>query len=181
MLRQFSVDVKEDPRDERNMKFSAFAKKQRDYTPEDRVQAMINASSQERFQPKEEFTRLKFDPNVRHRLPEMDNTIVYRAMQGFEPDYEPQSNYVAIKRNGKTWHLFNGARFPLGRMAQMIAVYIRGKHTPLYDPKYSGEFGDNCVVVNAANQFTTGNKRQWKMYRKYTGYVGNMKETVMRE
>lgn len=136
---------------------------------------------EEMLVPKKEFTQLPFDPNVRHKIDDIENHLVWRGLVGFEPDYEPQSQYCAITRNGKTWHLFNAARFPLGRMARMIAVYIRGKHKPVYDPKYSGEHGDYCVVVNAAKQYVTGNKNNWKMYRKYTGYVGNMKETVMRE
>ena len=140
----------------------------------------MNVVGPETFIPKEEFTRLPFDPNVRQRFDDMDNTLIWRSMVGLEPDYEPQSNYVAIKHNGKTWHLFNAARFPLGRMAEMISIYIRGKHKPVYDAKYSGEHGDFCVVVNASKQYVTGNKKNWKMYRNYTGYVGNMKETVMR-
>ena len=112
----------------------------------------------ETFFPKEEFTKLPFDPNTRLRHETMDNHIIYRALRGYIPDYEPQSNYCAVEHKGNTWHLFNAARFPLGRMAQMIAVHIRGKHTPLYDPKYSGEHGDFVVVVNAQKQFVTGRK-----------------------
>ena len=65
-------------------------------------------------------------------------------------------------------------------MAKMISEYIRGKHTPMYNPQYSGEHGDMCVVVNAAKQFVTGNKKNLKMYRKHTGYTGHLNETVMR-
>jgi large subunit ribosomal protein L13 len=65
-------------------------------------------------------------------------------------------------------------------MAEMISVYIRGKHKPTYDPKYSGADGDMCVVVNASKPLTTGNKGNLKVYRRYTGYVGNMKETSMK-
>ena len=36
----------------------------------------------------------------------------------------------------------------LGRMARMIAVYIRGKHKPTY-VKNRFDLGDRCVVVNA--------------------------------
>ena len=65
-------------------------------------------------------------------------------------------------------------------MAELIATYIRGKHKPTYNPQYSGADGDFCVVVNASKQFVTGRKKDLKMYYKHTGYVGNMKETVMR-
>lgn len=42
--------------------------------------------------------------------------------------------YVALSHNGKTVHLFNAARFPVGRMAVLISKYIRGVHKPGYMP-----------------------------------------------
>ena len=46
---------------------------------------------------------------------------------------------------------------PLGRMAQMIGVFIRGKHKPGY--AYNRfDMGDKCVVVNASKVKVTGNK-----------------------
>jgi len=69
---------------------------------------------------------------------------------------------------------------PLGRMAQMIGVFIRGKHKPGY--AYNRfDMGDKCVVVNASKVKVTGNKMDQKIYRHYTGYVGNLKEIPMRE
>ena len=88
--------------------------------------------------------------------------------------------YVAVQHEGKTWHLFNGARMPLGRIAKLAADYLRGKHKPTYVANKSGADGDYCVIVNAANQHVTGRKRDQKLYRNYTGYVGNMKETTLR-
>lgn len=37
------------------------------------------------FEPKEEHTRLKFDPNIRHRPMEMPNHLIYRYMYGMIP------------------------------------------------------------------------------------------------
>lgn len=75
-------------------------------------------------------SRLKFDPDVRSIAEEFDNRLIYRYMQGVLPEREPESAYVAINHKGEIWHLFNAARMPLGRMATMIAVVIRGKHKP---------------------------------------------------
>ena len=86
----------------------------------------------EPFVPKEEYTRLPFDPNIRHRMEEMPNQLVYRALRGVIPEKEPESCYVAVQHAGKTYHLFNAARIPLGRMAELCAIYIRGKHKPTY-------------------------------------------------
>jgi large subunit ribosomal protein L13 len=62
----------------------------------------------------------------------------------------------------------------------MIGVFIRGKHKPGY--AYNRfDMGDKCVVVNASKVKVTGNKMDQKIYRHYTGYVGNLKEIPMRE
>lgn len=44
---------------------------------------------------------------------------------------------------------------PLGRMAQMIAVFVRGKHKPMYVGNRF-DLGDKCVVVNADKVMVTG-------------------------
>ena len=106
---------------------------------------------------------------------------MYEAALGFQPVKAPQSCYVAVNHKGKTFHLFNAARYPLGRMARQISVFIRGKHKPTYDPTKSGEDGDMCVVVNAKRQWTGGNRKDNKKYYKHTGYPGGLKVKTMRE
>jgi len=56
---------------------------------------------------------------------------LYNAM----PPKQAESSYVAVEHLGKTYHLFNAARMPLGRMAERIATFVRGKHKPIYDKK----------------------------------------------
>ena len=124
---------------------------------------------------------MPFDPNVRPRLVEMDPKIAYEANLGFQPVKPPQSCYVAVNHKGQTWHLFNAARFPLGRMAKQISIFIRGKHKPTYNPVTSGEDGDICVVVNAKRQWTGGNRKDNKKYYKHTGYPGGLKVKSMRD
>ena len=53
--------------------------------------------------------------------------------------------------------MFNAQRMPLGRMAEMISVFIRGKHKREYRNNMY-ELGDTCVVVNASKIYATGNK-----------------------
>jgi large subunit ribosomal protein L13 len=65
-------------------------------------------------------------------------------------------------------------------MAQMIAIFIRGKHKPTYE-KNRFDIGDKCVVVNAAKVRTTGDKMNQKLYRHYTGYPGGLKEVLMKD
>jgi hypothetical protein len=44
-----------------------------------------------RFKPKEEFTKIPFDPNIRLRLPEFTEKEQYNFMFGEQPEEEPQS------------------------------------------------------------------------------------------
>ena len=69
---------------------------------------------------------------------------------------------------------------PLGRIARLAADFLRGKNKPNYVARTPGIHGDFVVVVNAANQWMTGRKAHSKVYRKYTGYVGNMKTMSMK-
>ena len=184
-IRNFSTSNQiEDQREiqpEKQMKFSAFARKPRDYSVDEAEELKKRmAIKAEPFQPKKEYSRIEFDPNIRHRMDNMDNTMIYRALEYKEPHALPESMYCAVQYEGKTWHLFNAGRMPLGRIAQMAADFLRGKNKPNYVHNKMGEHGDYCVVVNATKQHMTGRKAQQKIYRKYTGYVGNMKTTSMK-
>jgi large subunit ribosomal protein L13 len=64
---------------------------------------------------------------------------------------------------------------PVGRMAVLISQYLRGKHRPQYR-KNSFLQTDKCIVVNMADPFFTGRKRQQKVYRHHTGFPGGLKE-----
>lgn len=141
------------------MKFSAFARKEKDYSVDKKeIINKRNVLVDTPFVPKPEYSRIDFDPNIRHRMDSMDNTIIYRSLKFKEPYVDPQSTYCAVQFEGKTWHLFNAARMPLGRIAQLAAVYLRGKHKPTYVANKAGQDGDFCVIVNAQNQYMTGRK-----------------------
>ena len=66
---------------------------------------------------------------------------------------------MAVNHKGTTYHLFNAARVPVGRMAVLISQFIRGKNKPTY-VKNAYQDGDKCVVVNIADPLFTGRKRQ---------------------
>lgn len=79
-----------------------------------------------------------------------------------------------IKRN---WHLVDAKGMILGRLASKVAVYLQGKHKPDYTPHI--DTGDEIVVVNAGKIVTTGKKLKQKMYQRYSGYPGGLKETPL--
>lgn len=66
---------------------------------------------------------------------------------------------------------------PLGRLASEIAVLLRGKHKPSYQPHIDG--GDIVVVQNVGHLVLTGKKGDQKQYHRYTGYPGGIRTESM--
>jgi len=63
----------------------------------------------------------------------------------------------------------------LGRLATKVAMILMGKTKPEYTPHV--DCGDHVVVVNSKKVKVTGtNKPKQKMYRRYSGYMGGLKE-----
>ena len=74
----------------------------------------------------------------------------------------------------KKWLLVDAEGMVLGRLASEIAARLRGKHNPLFTPHV--DCGDFVVVINADKVALTGRKHQQKMYYRYSGYIGGLKE-----
>lgn len=74
------------------------------------------------------------------------------------------------------WYLVDASGKVLGRLANQIAKYLRGKHKPEYTPHTDA--GDYIVVINAAQIKVTGKKEQEKLYYRHSGFPGGIKETT---
>lgn len=74
----------------------------------------------------------------------------------------------------KKWLLVDAEGMVLGRLASEIAARLRGKHNPMFTPHV--DCGDFVVVINADKIVLTGRKHQQKMYYRYSGYIGGLKE-----
>jgi large subunit ribosomal protein L13 len=72
------------------------------------------------------------------------------------------------------WVVVDAAGMTLGRLATQIATLIRGKHKPDYTPNLGN--GDYVIVINAEKVVLTGNKMQDKLYSRYTGFPGGLKQ-----
>jgi large subunit ribosomal protein L13 len=72
----------------------------------------------------------------------------------------------------RQWHVLDATNQPLGRLASQIAVYLRGKHKPIYAPHL--DTGDFVIVVNAAKVRLSGNKMEQKRYYRHSGYPGGL-------
>ncbi|MDP3982319.1 MAG: 50S ribosomal protein L13 [bacterium] len=62
----------------------------------------------------------------------------------------------------------------LGRLATRIAVALRGKHRPSYQPHI--DQGDFVVVQNASKLKVSGKKMSQKKYYRHSGFLGGIKE-----
>ncbi|SDF08675.1 MULTISPECIES: 50S ribosomal protein L13 [Thalassobaculum] len=73
----------------------------------------------------------------------------------------------------KKWVVVDAEGLVLGRLASVIANYLRGKHKPTFTPHM--DCGDNVIVVNAEKVKLTGNKMIQKQYYWHTGHPGGIK------
>lgn len=90
-----------------------------------------------------------------------------------------RKTYMAKREEVKrSWFLLDASGKTLGRLASEIANILRGKHKPTYTPHV--DTGDGVIVINADKVVVTGNKAGHKIYRRYTGYMGGMRETPYR-
>ena len=74
----------------------------------------------------------------------------------------------------RSWWLVDAEGMTLGRLATRVASHLRGKHKPSFTPFL--DTGDHVVVVNAEKLVLTGKKLKDKLYRRYSGYPGGLKE-----
>ncbi|MDP2937838.1 MAG: 50S ribosomal protein L13 [Candidatus Omnitrophota bacterium] len=86
--------------------------------------------------------------------------------------------YVAKKEDIKRqWYLVDAKDKVLGRLAAKVAAILRGKHKPIFTPHL--DTGDGVIVINAAKIKVTGRKLKQKVYRRYSGYQGGLKEVFL--
>ena len=79
----------------------------------------------------------------------------------------------------RKWYVIDAEGKVLGRLATEVAKLLKGKHKPTYSTHM--DVGDHVIVINADKIVFTGNKLEDKMYRRHTGYIGNMKEETAKE
>lgn len=74
----------------------------------------------------------------------------------------------------KKWVMIDATGLVVGRLASIVAMRLRGKHKPTYTPHVDD--GDKVIIVNADKVVLTGRKREQKVYRHHTGFIGGIKE-----
>ena len=67
----------------------------------------------------------------------------------------------------------------VGRLASQLAPILQGKNKAIYTPHV--DCGDYIIVINAEKARFTGNKLNDKVYQRYSGYTGGLKERTAKE
>lgn len=81
--------------------------------------------------------------------------------------------------NASKWYVFDAEGVVLGRLSTRIATMLMGKNKPCYTSNQLT--GDHIVVVNAEKIRVTGNKKELKLYKNFSGYPGGLKEAPFKD
>jgi large subunit ribosomal protein L13 len=84
------------------------------------------------------------------------------------------STYFPKGEIARKWYVIDASGQTLGRLATRVARILSGKNNPRYTPFL--DTGDHVVVLNAEKVKLTGLKAESKLYRRYTGYPGGLRE-----
>ena len=85
------------------------------------------------------------------------------------------STYIpSAKEIDRKWFVVDASGKTLGRLATSAASVLSGKTNPKYVPYM--DMGDHVIVINAEKVRLTGLKSQQKVYRRYTGFPGGLRE-----
>lgn len=76
-------------------------------------------------------------------------------------------------------HTINATGKPLGRLASEVAALLRGKHR--VDFARHTDSGDVVRVFHLDSVKLTGNKLEQKVYYRYSGYPGGIKEARLKD
>ena len=74
----------------------------------------------------------------------------------------------------RKWFVIDASGQTLGRLATKAASILAGKLNPQYVPYI--DVGDHVIVINAEKVRLTGLKADSKLYRRYTGFPGGLRE-----
>jgi large subunit ribosomal protein L13 len=85
------------------------------------------------------------------------------------------STFVPSGKNiARKWYVLDASGQTLGRLSTKAASLLSGKLNPQYVPYI--DMGDHVIVINAEKIRVTGLKDQQKLYRRYTGFPGGLRE-----
>lgn len=77
------------------------------------------------------------------------------------------------------WHVLDASSKTLGRLATEIASLLLAKHKTDSEKHVAAPV--RVIVTNSDILKVTGKKKKQKMYRRYTGYPGGLRERTLQE
>lgn len=86
------------------------------------------------------------------------------------------THFANKKEIQKVWYVVDAKDKILGRLASKVASVLKGKHKTIYTPHVDS--GDGVIVINASGIKVTGRKPKQKVYRRYSGYPGGLREVT---
>ena len=87
--------------------------------------------------------------------------------------------YLRKEDRAPKWHVIDAEGRILGRLATEIADMLRGKDKPYYTPHT--DTGDYVMVINAEKVALSGKKLKNKIYARYSGWMGGLKEITAKQ
>jgi large subunit ribosomal protein L13 len=84
------------------------------------------------------------------------------------------THFLKKERGRIRWHLVDADGVVLGRLAARAARLLIGKDSPDWTP--FSDHREGIIVINAEKVRLTGRKLDQKVYRRYTGYPGGLRE-----
>lgn len=79
----------------------------------------------------------------------------------------------------RKWYVVDASEAPLGRVATQIATLLMGKGKPQFTSHI--DCGDFVVVINSDQLVVTGGKEEKKIYYRYSGYPGGLREDKLKD
>ncbi|MDR2073954.1 MAG: 50S ribosomal protein L13 [Oscillospiraceae bacterium] len=84
------------------------------------------------------------------------------------------STYMPKKESiSRVWYVLDAAGVPLGRLCAQVVLILRGKVRPIFAPHV--DCGDFVVIKNCEKVLLTGKKRERKVRKYHTGYIGHVR------
>jgi large subunit ribosomal protein L13 len=77
------------------------------------------------------------------------------------------------------WHVIDAESNTLGRLSTQIASLLLAKHRTDSEKHVAAPV--RVIVINSDTLKVTGKKKDQKMYRKYSGYIGGLRERTMKD
>jgi large subunit ribosomal protein L13 len=100
---------------------------------------------------------------------------VLARLQNWSEGRKRMSTFVPSGKDiDRKWYVVDASGQTLGRLATKAASVLSGKLNPRYVPYI--DMGDHVIVINAEKVRLTGLKSQSKVYRRYTGFPGGLRE-----